>query len=388
MTTKTHWIVQARRSAAALAVCALVLPLAARAAEPGDYKIGFITENTGPIAFAGLSYWHGAQLAADEISANAYMGAGTKLSLVDRESASDPARAIQGMHQLVADRSVIATSCCILSAVAGSLKPIVQGSKIPLVIFGATAPGLPQAPYIQSMTILPGPKDLATAVYVTEATQPKTAAYFVAADNDALKARMGAVQKALEAMGVKTSAVVSVLSADTDFTAAATQAMGTKPDMMLVYATQTPAVGIVAALRAREYAGVIVGNDALSPEPVFKKLGAAAKGVMFPISFSATLAQSDDGKAFVAAYRKQFNADPDIYSAQGYAVGYFIAQGLKSIPGKPTRETLADALSKITQLDHNVYGGEQIVGGQAETKDTMIVSWSPDGKLVPWTGTK
>jgi branched-chain amino acid transport system substrate-binding protein len=215
-------------------------------------------------------------------------------------------------------------------------------------------------------------------------TKPKSAAYFVAADNDAFKARMAASQKALEAMGVKTAGVVSVLSSDTDFTAPATQAMGLNPDMILLYTTQTPAVGIITALRAREYAGTIVGNDVLSPAPVFKKLSDASKGVMFPISFSASLAKSDEAKAFVAAYHKKFDADPDIYSAQGYAVGYFIAQGLKSISGTPTRESLAEALSKITSLDHNVYGGEQIVNGQAQTPDTLVVSWSPDGKIVPW----
>ena len=30
---------------------------------PGEYKVGFITENTGPIAQAGQSFWAGAQLA-------------------------------------------------------------------------------------------------------------------------------------------------------------------------------------------------------------------------------------------------------------------------------------------------------------------------------------
>ncbi len=385
MRLMTGWRRGARGVAAILTIAAVLAPPGStRAVEPGDYKIGFIADNTGPIAFAGLSYWHGAQLAAEEISASGYMGPNTKLSLIEKESASDPARAIQALHQLVADRTVIATSCCILSPVAGSLKPIVMTSKIPLVIYGATAPGLPQAPYIESMTILPGPKDVATAQRAAEVTKPKTAAYFVAADNDAFKARMAASQHALEAMGVKTAGVVSVLSSDTDFTAPATQAMGLSPDMVLVYATQTPAVGIIAALRAREYAGTIVGNDVLSPAPVFKKLGEAAKGVMFPISFSASLAKSDEAKAFVAAYHKKFDADPDIYSAQGYAVGYFIAQGLKSIPGQPTRESLAAALSKITSLDHNVYGGEQIVDGQAQTPDTLIVSWSAEGKLVPW----
>ncbi len=37
---------------------------------------------------------------------------------------------------------------------------------------------------------------------------------------------------------------------------------------------------------------------------------------------------------------------------------WFVAQGLKSISGTPTRETLAAALSKITKIDHQVYGGE------------------------------
>ncbi len=374
--------------AALLAAAAiLAAPGSARALEPGDYTIGFIADNTGPIAFAGLSYWHGAQLAVEEISNSGYMGNGTKLALIEKESASDPARAIQALHQFIADRSVIATACCILSPVAGSLKPIVMSAKIPLVIFGATAPGLPEAPYIESMTILPGPKDIATAKRAAEVTKSRTAAYFVAADNDAFKSRMAASQKALEAMGVKTAGVVSVLSSDTDFTAPATQAMGLNPDMILVYTTQTPAIGIISALRARDYKGTIVGNDVLSPAPVFKKLGDAAKGVMFPISFSAGLAKSEEAKAFVAAYRKKFGNDPDIYSAQGYTLGYFIAQGLKSLPGKPTRKSLAEALSKITSLDHNVYGGEKIVNGQAETPDTLIVSWSPDGKLVPWPPT-
>jgi branched-chain amino acid transport system substrate-binding protein len=363
-----------------------MLSVPAMAAPPaGDYKIGFITENTGPIAFAGLSYWHGAQLAAEEISASGYIGKGVTLSLSDKESASDPARAIQDMHQFIADRTVLVTSCCILSPVAGSLKPLVNSSKIPLVIFGATSPTLAQPPYVYSMTILPGPKDAATAKHVAEVTKPKTAAYFIAADNDAFKARAAAAKQALEEMGVKTVATVNVLSADTDFTAPATQAMGAKPDLMLVYATETPTVGIVGALRARQYNGVIVGNDVLSPESVFKKMGAAAaKDVVFPISFSADLDTSPAAKEFVAAYRKKFNAAPDIYSAQGYEVVYVIAQAMKSLDAKPTRESLAEALGKVSTVDHDVYGGEKITNGQAETTGTLMVSWSADGKLVPW----
>ncbi len=372
---------------------ALAIPLLAGTAyaaplEPGDYKVGFISEVTGPIAFAGNSFLNGARLAADEINGSAYLGAGAKIGIVDKDAGSDAARSIQNANQFIADRSVVALTCCILSPVANSVKPITMNAKIPLVIHGATLAGLPAPPMVYSMTVLPGPKDVATAVAMAKAVHPKSVVYFLAADNDAFKGRMAASQKALEGMGVPTAGVVNVLTADTDFTAAATQAMGLKPDAILLYTTQAPAVGIIAALRQRGYAGTIVGNDVLSPDSVFKKLGAAVAGVPFPISFSSDLAKSDTAKKFVADYQAKFKATPDIYSAQGYEAIWFIAQGLRAAGGKPTREALADALAAQKEVEHNVYGGEPITNGQIDTNDTLIVAWSADGKVVPWSPPK
>ncbi len=372
------------------ALVAIVLqgaPAAAQGLAPGEYKVGFITENTGAIASAGQSYWNGAQLAAEEVKASKYLG-GASIVLDPKESGSDAARAIQNTHQFIADRSVLAISCCILSPVAGSLKPIVTEAKTPLVIYGATAAGLPRPPWIYSMTILPGPKDTATGVKVADAMKPKIAAYILAADNDAFKGRMNATRQTLEAKGVATAGVVNVLTRDTDFTAAATQAMGLKPDVILVYATQGAAAGAITALHDRGYAKTIVGNDVLSPAPIFKKMGDSVVGVPFPVSFSDTIVESREAKAFVAAYKTKFNASPDIYSAQGYQVVWFIAQGLKSISGKPTRESLASALSQVTKIDHQVYGGEIMKDGQAETTGTLVVAWAPEGKIVPWTPPK
>lgn len=369
--------------AALVALAAQALPAAAQGLAPGEYKVGFITENTGAIAQAGQSYWNGAQLAVEEVKAKRYLG-GASIVLDPKESGSDAARAIQALNQFIADRSIIATTCCILSPVAGSLKPLVLNAKIPLVIYGATAAGLPQPPWIYSMTILPGPKDTATAVTVADAVKPKTAAYILAADNDAFKGRMTATQKALEAKGVATAGIVNVLTKDTDFTASATQAMGLKPDVILIYATQQAAAGAITALRDRGYKNTIVGNDVLSPVAIYKKMGSSVVGVPFPVSFSATIAESPEAKAFVSAYQAKFNTAPDIYSAQGYQVVWFLAQALKSINGTPTRESLSQALSKITRIEHQVYGGEIMKDGQAETTGTLVVNWTADGQLVPW----
>jgi branched-chain amino acid transport system substrate-binding protein len=234
------------------------------------------------------------------------------------------------------------------------------------------------------MTILPSPKEVATAIKVADAVKPKTAAYILAADNDAFKGRMNAAKEALEARGVSTAGIVNVLTKDTDFTAPATQAMGLKPDVILVFATQGAAAGAISALRERGYTKTIVGNDVLAPAAMFKKMGPSVVGVPFPVSFSSSVAETPKAKSFVDAYQAKYSTTPDIYSAQGYQVVWFLAQGLKSAGGKPTRESLGEALSKVSTLEHDVYGGEHMKNGQAETSGTLVVTWSQDGKLVPW----
>ena len=168
---------------AAVAAGIAAAPMTAQAAPAGEYTIGFVTENTGPIAAAGLSYYHGAQLAIDEINASGYAGQGAKLKLSEKESGSDAARAVQALSQFIADRNVIATTCCILSPVAGAMKPVAINAKIPLVIYGATMPGIPQLPYVTSIVGLPGPQEVKMTQRLAEELKPKTVTYFVNADN-------------------------------------------------------------------------------------------------------------------------------------------------------------------------------------------------------------
>ena len=96
--------------------------------------------------------------------------------------------------------------------------------------------------------------------------------------------------------------------------------------MIMVWTTQTPAAGIIAALRARGYSGAIATSDAIAPAPVFKKIGEPLAGIPFPLVFAPELAATPEAKAFVAAYTKVVGEAPDVYSAQGYTAIYLIAQ--------------------------------------------------------------
>jgi branched-chain amino acid transport system substrate-binding protein len=363
---------------AALASAAVAAPA------PGEYTIGFVTENTGPLAAAGVSYHRGAQLAVEEINAGGLAGSGVKLKLSEKESGSDAARAVQAINQFVADRNVVAVTCCILSPVAGAVKPVVISNKTPLVIYGATLPGLPAPPYVYSVVGLPGPQEVKMTKKLAEVLKPKTVTYFVNADNEGFQNRFKAAQKVMEEAGVKTAGVISILASDTDFTAPATQAIGQNPDLIMVWTTQTPAGGIIAALRQRGFKGEISASDVISPAPMFKRIGEPLAGIPFPINFASEISKSPEAQAFSKGYEAKFKEGPDTYASQGYTAIYLIAQAVKELDGRPTREALAEAIGKVKAVAPNVFGGLPMVNGQAEVENSLIAAWTKDGKIATW----
>jgi branched-chain amino acid transport system substrate-binding protein len=351
---------------------------------PGEYGIGIISDDTGPIASAGISYHRGADLAVAEINKDGLAGQGVTLKLGVKDSGSDAARAVQAITQFASDRKILATTCCIITPNVNAVKPIAVSNAIPLVIYGATKPGIPEQPYVTSVVALPGPQEVSMAKRISADLKPQTAVYYVAGDNDIFVGRARDVQKIYESGGAKTVEMISTLSNDTDFTGPATQGMAHNPDMIVVMATQQPTVGIISALRQRGYKGTIVTSEVISTPAVFKKVGEIVVGIPFALSFQPGLSQGDKAQAFIKEFQGAYGELPDVYAAQGYTAIQYIAQALKTLSGKPTRQTLAEAMWKVTAIERNLYNGQTVVDGQAQIPATLIVNWKPDGKIVLW----
>ncbi|RUM98256.1 amino acid ABC transporter substrate-binding protein [Pseudaminobacter arsenicus] len=354
------------------------------APDAGEYQLGIISDDTGPIASAGISYHDGADLAIKEINEKGLAGEGVTFTLSVKDSASDAARSVQATTQFAADRNILAIICCVLSPNAAGVSQFAIQSGLPVVIYGATREGLPQEPYITSVVALPGPQEVLLAERMAAEFAPKKVAYIKQSDSDIQSARATKVQKVMEAVGVETSAEVFVLGADTDFSGPATQAMVTKPEMIFVWANQTAGIGVITALRQRGYDGQIVTSDIISPPAVFEKSGATVANIPFAVSFQPGVSDSSTAQAFIDAYKADYGKLPDVYAAQGYTAIHLIAQGMKSLDGKPTRKALAEAIWNITEIEHNVYGGQQMENGQARTPGTLIVNWTKEGEVKRW----
>ena len=186
---------------------------------------------------------------------------------------------------------------------------------------------------------------------------------------------------------MKTAGVVNVLTKDTDFTARRHPGDGAQarrdPDLRDAGRGSRRDHG---AARSRLQARPSSATTCCRRRTMFKKMGTARRRRAVPGQLLGRRSpRRRRPRPSSPRYEAKFNAQPDIYSAQGYEVVWFIAQGLKSITGTPTRESLATALSKVTKIDHQVYGGEEMKDGQAETTGTLVVNWTADGKIVPWT---
>jgi ABC-type branched-subunit amino acid transport system substrate-binding protein len=350
-------------------------------------RIGIIVAETGPLAGAGRSWLQGATIAANHVNDQGVIGSGRKIELVKKEGSEDPAKSASVAAQLAADKSILGLACCILSPVAGAVKPIAIAQKVPLDIWGATEPNMAQLPYVIRTTTMPQPANEVIGKTVAEKKSLKSAAYSVMTDNAGIVSQAAAFKKGLESAGVSDLGQVGILSKQTDFTSTAAQLIQKNPESIVVAATQSEAVGMIAALHDKGYQGQIITGETVVGTGVFKSQPDALDKVPFPVYYLASAANSQ-GKKFADDYKKQYGADPDDFAAQGYNAIWTMAVGLKAAGDKPTRESLIKALGELKSVDNTIYGTVTFNGGQLDASAIVkIVSYTkPNGEIQLWNG--
>ena len=354
----------------------------------GTVKLGVIVAETGPIAGAGKAFADGGRIAVQEINGQDLIGGGKKIELVEKEGSEDPSKSASVAAQLAADKSITGMVCCILSPVAGAVKPVAIKQKLPLVLWGATEANLAQPPYVIRTVTMPQPANEKASQTVAKAKGLKTVAFGVMTDNAGIVSQADAFKKGMDQAGVKNLGQVGTLSTQTDFTSSATSLMQMSPDGIVVVGTQSNAVGLIAALHDKGYKGQIISGETISGAGVYKSQPDALANVPFPVYFLASQA-TGLGKTFAADYQKKYGAAPDDYAAQGFNAVYTMAMGLKAAGKDTSRAGLAKALGNLKSLPDNIYGAKvTFSGGQLDASSAVqVVHYTaPDGAIAPWSG--
>ncbi|MEO6881046.1 MAG: ABC transporter substrate-binding protein [Mycobacteriaceae bacterium] len=384
-----------RRAVVAVATVAL-LGLSACATTTGStkgggggdtIKLGVIVAETGPIAGAGKTFANGGRIAVQNINDGDLIGGGKKIELVEKEGSEDPAKSASVMAQLAADQSITGIACCILSTVAGAAKPIAEKQKVPLMLWGATEKDLAKPPYVFRTVTLPQPANEKMAVDLAKKQNLTSVAYGVMTDNAGIVSQGDAFKKGMDEAGVKDLGQVGTLSTQKDFTGSATSLIQKNAQAVVVAGTQSNTIGLIAALYQKGYKGQIISGETVVGAGVYQSQPKALANVPFPVYFLASEA-TGLGKTFAASYQKKYNEEPDDYAAQGYNAIYTLAMGLKAAGSDTTRAGLSKALTNMKSLDDTIYGKVTFTDGQLNAaSNVQIVQYSsPDGVIVPWTG--
>ena len=351
------------------------------------YVVGFPALLSGPAAFAGVPIVEGAKLAVKEINASGFLGDGVKVDLRVDDIKGDPAQAIALYKQYSADKAS-GVLCCGLSSEAGALAPVIQANKIPSIVTSAILADLAKPPYLYRPVILPS-EDGGMYDKLVDAVVPAeelgTAVIVVTADNDGMVGDAEVWEAALGRNGVNIVKTIKTNSTDTNFTQAATEIASIDPDVVVQSMLGTPSALMARGLRERNFTKRILTSYGVDSKELFEASGGGLAGTLFAVPFHAGFTDNEMATKFTAAYKKEYNKEPDMYGAQGYTAMWLLATAMKEAGSKDASK-IAKALEDITSQD-SVYGPLLYEGGQASLDAPgSYLEWTKDGTLAAWAG--
>ncbi len=332
-----------------LAAVAGAAMMAGTASEAADYKVGVMQSLTGPFAFIGVGVKNGMMLALDELNKAQALGAGNTLVVPFEDDAGDRTQSVTLFRKFAVDSAVLAVVGPTSGAAAPAVAAAANEMKTPLISTVSNVAVLQAGPY---GFIMGAPAVVSIPYigkYAVETLKVKNCVSIGLHDNESYVLLERVFVDYVTKAGVKFVSQEGIKVSDSDFSAVTTKVAAMKDiDCLYVSAPAPQAANLVTQLRAAGLAsGVrIIGHNALASPDLVAKGGAAVEGVYLMADFTPG-GGSDDGRAFVAAYKARFGSEPDNWAALGYSEMRIAAAIVKAAGPNPTRESVKDVALKV-----------------------------------------
>jgi branched-chain amino acid transport system substrate-binding protein len=301
--------------------------------------IGAIEILSGPNAAYGVAIKNGLELELDAINQS-----GPKISLTLEDSAGDKDQAINAARKLIGGAHVAMIIGPTLSNEMFAVGPVVNQRKVPILGTSTTASGITDIGTYVFRTSLPESDVVPVTLKAAQARGVHTIALMYAADDAFSKSGFDVMKSAAEKLGLKILAVESFGSKDADFSAQLTKIKGLKPDAVGISALVEPVSGVLLQARQLGFgkATLFIGGNGSNSPKLGEIAGPAADGLI--VGSPWFIGKPDPiNQAFVSAYRKKYNTDPDQFAAQAYDAMGIVADAVKragSTDGDKLREAL------------------------------------------------
>jgi len=327
------WLVAGAMSFSALAGCsASPTSGGTSAAAATSIKIGLNFELSGDVASYGQAEAQGAEMAAEEINAAGGIN-GKKVEIVKYDDKSDTAEATTLATKLMTQDKVLTVIGPATSSGMKAQIPVATKNSVPIISGSATADDLTFAngkvnEFVFRTCFNDSFQGTAMANYAAKKLSAKSAVILKDTSSDYAKGLADAFDKTFKANGGTIVDTQAYVAKQTDFNAVLTKFKGEQFDVIYLPGYYAEVGLIIAQARKLGITAPILGGDGYDSPKLSELAGAGLTDVYFTNHYSSA---DKDPKvvAFIAAYKKKFNAEPNAFHAMGYDTMMMVADAVK-----------------------------------------------------------
>jgi branched-chain amino acid transport system substrate-binding protein len=294
--------------------------------EPG-IPVGQFASLTGGQASFGQSTDKGVQLALAEINAAGGV-LGQPLRIITKDNQSKPGETSTAVRELITRNKVVALIGEVASGRSLEAAPIAQRSGIPMISPASTNEKVTETGDHIFRVCFIDPFQGTVCAKFSRKLGFKKAAIITDVSKDYSLGLAKSFKQEFTANGGVITGEQSYSGGDKDFSAQLTAIKADNPQVIFLPAYYTEAPLIIRQARQLGITVPFIGGDGWDSPELVDVGGSSVEGCYFSNHFSD---QSKDPRvvAFVDAYRKKYNGEPDAMVALGYDSVHLLADAMK-----------------------------------------------------------
>ena len=347
-----------------------------------EIKVGVNIEMTGNQANYGNAGLEGIRLAIKEANEAGGIN-GKKITLVEADSKSEAAEAVNAATKLISDDKVQVILGPAVTANVIAESQVATDNKVPVIGFAATNPDVTVEngqvkPFIFRSCFIDPQQGTVMAKFATKELKAKTAVMYIDSSSDYSKSLGKVFKETFEAAGGKVLMEESFLAKDQDFKAALTKLKTANADVIFVPAYYEEVGKIVKQARELGITCPMLGTDGWDDPKVADIAGVAALNNTF---FSTHYFSEDPGaKSFIDAFTKEYGHAPNVFAALGYDAGKLLVDALKRA-NSTDPEAIRKAIEETKDLQVATAKITMDTATHNPIKDAIIIE-NKDGKYT------
>src|SRR5438874_2272956 len=314
---------------------AFMLALApAQAADP--IKVGVVTPLSGTYAQIGKQVRWGAELAVKEINSSGGVK-GQPFELLFEDEEANPPVAVRKSEKLLQQDKVDLLTGTVNSGSTLAVGQLAERNDRILITTVSYAPSITGAqcsPNVFRVNANAFMQSNALTAWLTKNASGKRY-FFIGPDYEMGRSTIGAFQDDIKRLGATDVGSTFPPLGAKDFTQYIGQIRAARPDVIMTATAGNDTVRLLTQLK--EY-GIL--NDKLTlagaagavTQENIGAMGGAGEGFLSAAGYAIDI-DSPANKKFVAAFKKEFQADPDLFAADTYGLFYLFKQAIEKVGG-------------------------------------------------------